>query len=133
MANLEWTSILHIGLPKIDEQHKKLIGYSNSLLQAMVAGKGKEALSDLFEDLLDYTDYHFADEVQYMTLIGYPELDEHKLAHKKIINELGHLREKLFNGDGVSPEQALDFLNDWIIKHIMGMDSRIGDFANNRS
>lgn len=133
MATVEWTTVLDIGLPTLDEQHKKLISYFSTLLLAIEDGKGEEVLAELFEKLLDYTTSHFSEEEQYMTLIGYPEIDAHKAAHKKLLIDVGHFREKLLTGGDVTPDQAVEFMNGWIIAHIMVMDTRIGDFAKNRS
>lgn len=133
MAEMKWTTVLALGLPKLDEQHKELISYSNSLLQAMINGMGKEVLELLFEKLGDYTDHHFTDEEQYMEQIGYPDLEPHKTAHKKLLIDLNHFREKVLSDQGLAPEKALDFLNGWIINHIMAMDNRIAEFANKRS
>lgn len=129
MPQIEWTDVLDIGLPEIDTQHKKLISFSNGLLQAMVNGMGNDMLEGLFEELLDYTTYHFADEEKYMEDIGYPDIDAHKAAHKKLINDVSEFRERLLGGNGVSPSEALDFINNWIIKHIMAIDSQVGQFA----
>ena len=129
MTQVEWTMVLDIGLPELDKQHKKLISYSNDLLMAMVNGQGKDVLEELFEDLLDYTDHHFAEEERYMESIGYPELEAQIKAHRKLRIDVGHFREKILSGQTVTPSQALDFVNGWIIKHIMDMDTRVGVFA----
>ncbi len=55
---IDWTDVLDIGLPEIDRQHRKLISLSNSLIQAMTIGKGKDVLSEFFEELKAYTVYH---------------------------------------------------------------------------
>ena len=129
MSQIDWTDVLDIGLPKLDEQHRKLISFSNSLIQAMTIGMGKEVLDDLFTELLDYTSYHFSDEEEYMERIGYPHLEAHKVEHRKLIQKVTEFRIKLIPEPSVSPSEALDFINGWIINHIMEMDSQIGVFA----
>ena len=133
MEQVAWTTFLDIGLPELDQQHKKLIAYSNDLLGAMVHGRGKDVLEDFFEDLLDYTDYHFTEEEAYMASIGYPDLEGHQKAHRKLRIDVGHFREMVLSGQPYTPKQALNFINGWIIKHIMDMDTRVGTFAKNRS
>jgi len=128
MSHIAWTDVLDIGLPQLDDQHKKLITLSNSLIQAMAVGKGADVLQLLFEELKGYTAYHFEDEERYMEQIGYPDLDEHKALHIELINQVDEFRKKLL-GSGVSPDHALDFINEWIIKHIMDEDVEIGKFA----
>lgn len=132
MTQLDWTDVLDIGLPTLDDQHRKLISYSNSLIQAMVLGKGKDVLGTLFDELKEYTVYHFTDEERYMEEIGYPHTEEHKLLHKLLIKRVDDFRDKRLYS-GLMPSEALDFINDWIIKHIMKEDARIGQFAKSRS
>ncbi len=131
MAQLDWTSILNIGVTKIDEQHKQLISLSNSLIQAMTIGKGNEVLTTLFEELKAYTLYHFEDEEKYMASMNYPQLENHKVIHTKLIEQVDTFRNELLAGE-VTPNQALDFVNDWIIEHIMDVDAQIGEFARNQ-
>jgi hemerythrin len=133
MTQERWATILDIGLPELDEQHKELIGYSNELLRAMADGHGKDVLEELFEKLLDYTDYHFAAEEAYMDSIGYPEAELHKKTHRKLRIDVGHFREKILSGQPFTPQQALDFINGWIVRHIMEMDTRVSVFAKKES
>ncbi|WP_319471228.1 bacteriohemerythrin [uncultured Pseudodesulfovibrio sp.] len=128
---IDWTDVLDIGLPEIDRQHRKLISLSNSLIQAMTIGKGKNVLSEFFEELKAYTVYHFHDEEKYMQDIGYPQFEQHRKAHGELIRQVDDFRTGLMAGE-VTPDQALDFINGWIINHIMNMDSQIGIFAKNR-
>ena len=44
MALLNWSSELSVGIPKIDQQHQKLVGFLNELYDAMQAGKGRDVL-----------------------------------------------------------------------------------------
>ncbi len=133
MTQLNWTDILDIGLPKVDEQHKQLIALSNSLIQAMINGMGNDVLDDIFTELREYTLTHFADEEAYMEEIGYPQLTEQKQAHKKLTDDVDAFRIRLLeDSNAVSPNEVLDFINNWLIKHIMEMDSQIGIFAKSR-
>jgi hemerythrin-like metal-binding protein len=129
MSEIAWTDALDIGLPLVNEQHKELIALSNSLIQAMINGMGRDVLAELFRELRDYTSYHFDAEEKYMEKIHYPELDHQKAAHRKLKDEVDEFSTRLLGGQGVAPTEALDFINDWIIKHILEMDSRIGVYA----
>ncbi|MEF2232362.1 MAG: hemerythrin family protein [Pseudodesulfovibrio sp.] len=133
MTHVEWTVVLDTGLPRLDEQHKKLIAYSNDLLRAIADGRGKDVLGTFFESLLDYTASHFEEEEQYMESVGYPDSEAHRAAHRRLLIDVGAFREMLLGGQEVGPEKALEFINGWIIRHIMVMDSRIGEFVRTRA
>lgn len=132
MSQIDWTDVLDIGLPEIDGQHKHLIDLSNGLIQAMVSGMGLDVLDGLLKDLRDYTQTHFADEEAYMESINYPKLPEQKKMHAQLIREVEDFSERFHGNQAVSPNEVLDFMNGWIIKHIVEMDSQIGAFAKNQ-
>jgi hemerythrin len=44
MAFLNWSSELSVGIPKIDQQPQKLVGFLNELYDDMQAGKGRDVL-----------------------------------------------------------------------------------------
>lgn len=128
MSEISWSNVLDIGLPVVDEQHKELIALSNGLIQAMVNGMGNDVLEDIFKELRDYTQKHFSEEEKYMEEINYPGLAGQKAAHAQLIADVDEFH-ILLESKSVTPNQALDFINDWIIKHIMEMDSKIGEYA----
>lgn len=132
MSQIDWTDVLDIGLPTIDEQHKELIGLSNSLIQAMINGMGSDVLEETVAELCEYTRSHFADEEAYMAEIDYPGLAEQKAAHAKLAAEVDQLKQRIVAGEQMSPNDMLDFINNWIVTHIMEMDSQIGIFAKAR-
>ena len=129
MPQIDWTDTLDVGLPAIDKQHKELISLSNSLLQAMVHGMGADILKDLFQELREYTFTHFSEEEVYMESINYPQIEKQKAAHKELADAVDQFRYKLLAGTAVTPNEALDFMNGWIIKHIKEMDTQIGVYA----
>lgn len=131
MTHIDWNPKLTIDLPTIDEQHKKLIDLSNGLLQAMVNGMGQDVLEDLFKELREYTDYHFKDEEKLMQEMGYPGLADQQAAHKSLIEDVDKFHEQLMR-DELSPNDALGFINEWIVNHIQEMDSKVADYAKNR-
>lgn len=131
MIQVNWEKIQHIGLPVLDEQHGKLIALCNSLIRAMTLGKGENTLKTVFNELNDYTVYHFTDEERYMKEIGYPHLKEHQYLHAVLIKKVNDFRDRLLYSK-VTPEEALAFLNNWIVTHIAEEDTRIGRYARRR-
>lgn len=129
MTPLDWTDVLDIGLPVIDEQHKQLFAISNDLLSAMEKGEGEAILSDIFTRLRKYTEYHFSEEEAFMQKIGYPDFQEHAAEHSKLLVRVNVLRKTLLESGDITPDQAADFISDWIIGHIMHRDSEVGTYA----
>ncbi len=57
-----WNNNFNTGLPKVDEQHQKLIQLLNSLASHIAFQSDIQKLSVIFDELVDYADYHFKTE-----------------------------------------------------------------------
>lgn len=132
MAFFNWNSEMSVGIPKIDQQHQKLVGFLNELYEAMQAGKGKDTLGKVLNDLLLYTKTHFAAEEQVMSTHRYPGYEDHKARHDKMARKVKDLHEQFRQGSLASPIQITNFLKDWLAKHIMETDKKYGPFLASR-
>lgn len=132
MAFFEWKDSYQTGIAKIDGQHRKLVDYLNELYDAMKAGKGKDALDDVFQGLLDYTKTHFAAEEGLMKLYRYPDYEAHKAVHDKLAAHVQKLYQQFQAGTISSPIQITNFLKDWLGKHIQGTDQKYAPFLKTK-
>lgn len=128
MAFLNWTEELSVGIPRIDQQHRKLVSLLNELYEAMQSGKGRDVLGKVLGELAGYTKTHFAAEEQIMAANGYPELQTHRDKHQKMAQKVMELNDQFRKGVLASPIQITNFLKDWLAKHIMETDRNYGPF-----
>ena len=70
MAKIEWSAGLEIGVPPIDEQHKRLVEMINELADSHSDGLASAAVETALADLVDYTVVHFDMEETFMEDIG---------------------------------------------------------------
>lgn len=130
MAFFEWKNDYSVGIAKIDEQHKILVGFLNELYESMKAGKGKETLDSVLINLVEYTKTHFATEESLFKLYKYPDYETHKQKHDKLTVYVLELKQKFDSGQISNPIQITNFLKDWLLKHIMGTDKLYVPFLN---
>lgn len=128
MALLEWSDNYSVGVELFDRQHKKLIDLINELNESMKKGEGKAKVGDIIDKLLNYAAEHFKSEEDYFSQYGYPEEQEHRKQHKSFVEDVTKFkldfdRDKLF----LSIE-VMNFLKDWLIKHILDSDKNYSDF-----
>jgi hemerythrin-like metal-binding protein len=124
------TFCVHIGV--IDMQHKKLVGMINELHKAMTEGHGKEKLGQVLSKLIDYTRMHFGTEEKLMQSHGYADYLAHKIEHDHLTSTVLDLQGKFkANEIGLSVE-VMEFLKDWLGKHILGSDKRYAPFLNSQ-
>ena len=76
----------------MDTQHRKLGEQVKALCEALKNGSTLNDLTGKLDDLLVFTDTHFADEEDLMRLYGYDGLDSHTQTHKRLFDTLASLR-----------------------------------------
>lgn len=131
---ITWTDGFSVGIQAIDDQHKILIDTINKLHEAMCAGRGREVIAEIYEELLDYTVYHFSTEKSLMHFYGYfgDELRQHRDEHKAFLKTSIALQRKLQAGDECLTIVTMNFLRDWWSEHILSTDQELGRFLRQK-
>jgi hemerythrin len=129
MAFMRWTEELSVN-DEIDAQHRRLFGIVNELHSSVTTGAERGALAKVFNELIDYTIYHFQTEEGYFARLGYPEADAHKREHDDLAAQVLRLQEQFAEGDLVISFELLDFLYDWLMKHTGDTDLKFKRFLN---
>lgn len=129
MEHVAWDEKMSVGVAVLDDDHKKLIDMFNALLKTGIAEKDRDSLSGLLGALSDYTKFHFAREEDLMENQGYPNLAQHKEAHRYFIDEV----QKLCQDNDDSNEMMLRIdlillLKEWLIEHIQNVDVQYKPF-----
>lgn len=132
MALVDWKDIYVVNVAEVDEQHKKLVALINELHQAMLVGKGKEVMSKILSDLVDYTVYHFGTEEKFFDQYEYPETELHKKQHKELTDQVLAVQKKYEAGEKVLTIDVMNFLRDWLHDHIVGSDKLFGPYLNSK-
>lgn len=132
MSLLNWSNAFCVGVKEIDDQHKKLVDMANRLNDAMQIGQGKEALAKILNELVDYTVYHFGTEERLMNQHQYPQQAAHKEEHKKLVHDVSTFKAKFEKGDAAITSEIMNFLRDWLTKHILQSDKLFAKDLNSK-
>ncbi len=124
---INWTDQYSVKVAKFDDQHKHLVQLINMMHDAMKSGKGKEVLKPTLEKLVKYTVEHFADEEREMKKSGYSGYLTHKYEHDKLTVTAKDLYNKVSKGETVLTMEVLQFLQDWLVNHIVKVDKQYVD------
>jgi len=98
----------------------------------LVRGAGREQVSKLLDQLIEFARMHFASEEQLMEQTGYPGLAEHRKLHHTILAQILESAHRLQYGEGVEMQSLLCYLRDWFLQHIEESDHQYGPWLNER-
>jgi len=124
---LHWDYTLTTGDELLDNQHRYLIQILNRLGTAINIGDGRENINRILGTLKFYADWHFGKEEQCMESYRCPAADRNKKSHSSFIEKYNQFHSE-YNDSGGSTELALkihEFIFDWIVKHILAVDSEL--------
>jgi hemerythrin-like metal-binding protein len=121
---MPWNDSLKVHVKLVDEQHKRLVDLINDLHRAMRSGKSNGEMGYILDELVDYTNVHFTDEEKLMEQAGYSDLENHKKVHRKLVQQVVDFQTKFHAGNTTMSMDIMDFLKDWLLKHINGTDKK---------
>ena len=133
MPLMEWGPKLSVGIREFDGEHQKLVGMVNDLFDAMNTGKGKDRLGPILDGLVSYTVSHFQHEERLMKSHGFPGFAAHKDEHDKLTHQVADIQSKFKGGATAALSvEVMNFLKNWLIKHILGTDKAYTAFLNGK-
>ncbi len=107
-----WVNDWNTGIDIIDEQHKRIVDYINALENANMATTGQ-----VIQELVDYTESHFAFEESLQSEAGYEFAVPHRATHAAFIKRLNTYQEDHRRGEEVAAK-LYAMLATWLIHHI---------------
>jgi len=132
MPFMPWSDEFVLGIDSIDEQHRWLVDTTNHLYDELASHHlRREELREILEGLVDYAVNHFITEEDLFNRYSYPNEDEHRMMHDKFSRHALELLLKFEKGDQISGE-VLEFLQEWLIKHILEEDRAYVSFLKEK-
>ena len=132
MALINWDNSFSVKVAEIDAQHQKLVKLVNALNDAMKQGKGKDAISIVLNELINYTATHFKTEEKYFDQFDYPHKDLHKIEHSNFVKKVLSFQNDFQSGRLGLSIDVLNFLVNWLKNHILVEDMKYSSFFNNK-
>ena len=123
----KWDDSFLIGIEELDHEHKLLIDDINKLHKELTMHDKKSEIEECLGDIYARMQAHFALEEHVMKEYGYKYFDEHKREHEELLGSYTECMVQFLNDTGVSSSNHIeDCLKDWVIKHIVTSDKKMG-------
>lgn len=132
MDDFSWDDKYCVGIEVIDTEHKKLVELINNLNDAIYAGQGCEVLEKVFNELVEYTKNHFSHEEELLKTNKYPDFKKHKKKHEELTEEVMDYQEQFASGMVFITMQVMEFLQNWLINHILDIDKKYAPFLKDK-
>lgn len=123
-----WNANFATGIDAIDRQHRKLVDLLNKLASHMAFGSDELTLYAVFDELADYTVYHFKTEEDiWQQNLGDDALTHaHQASHANFLAKVADVRAvsgALSREDAI--EELVTFLTHWLAFHILEDDTHM--------
>lgn len=125
-----WQDSFAIHVARMDDQHKRLIHIANRIMDHLYHNAEDASVAKAFDALVDYTNYHFAEEEKLLTLYNYPATETQHRIHQQLINQVIDYKEQILNGNVPNRAEFLNFIERWLVRHVLDEDRKYGIFLN---
>ena len=95
--HIEWSDSMSVNNGDLDFDHQRLIEIINRLWVADSLGN-RQIIEFVLDDLVNYTEFHFAREERLLEQIGFSDIERHVSIHKGIRRRLEDIRWEYFQG-----------------------------------
>jgi NNP family nitrate/nitrite transporter-like MFS transporter len=125
---ISWDKEFSVGIDAIDRQHIHLLSLINKIDAVIQEGGAYEQFAPVLNDLIEYTNRHFAHEEKLLDENHCPDLDRHKRSHDRLREELSRWREKVAKATTEDMHEHMLFLRIWFPGHILNVDKNDADY-----
>jgi len=133
LKTLEFVDALKTGAENIDKQHMALVDMINTLIESKDQNHTPESISLALTEMQKYVFVHFRDEEKYMQDNNFAGLEEHIKIHNVFENKVLEFKGLYEQGRTDLLEGVIEFLTDWLVAHIQGVDcAMVQEILGNR-
>ena len=124
-AYFHWTTSMDLGDTEINRQHRRLVDLANEVHRLRQQSLGSASARRIIDALASYTVTHFAYEERALEQTGYPQLEQHRLEHRRLVEQVLAFKSRIDRGESVGSE-LLEFVKQWLTQHILKSDRAYG-------
>jgi hemerythrin len=132
MAFVKWSPNLSVGIDFMDADHQQLMTLLIELHDLVGPGHAKAPAIEKLDELIEFSQQHFRLEERLMKENSYRKFEQHKALHEALLQEIAELRQRLISAETDLGPEVMDFLKDWLIRHILEADKHFGGFLEGR-
>ena len=125
---ISWNEEFSVGVDAIDREHTRMLSLINSIDEVIQDSGTYEQFAPVLDELIEYTNRHFAHEEKLMDENHCPDVDRHKKSHNRLREELLRWKEKVAEARTEDMNEHMLFLRIWFPGHILNVDKKDADY-----
>ncbi len=125
---IEWNDKYNVNISVIDGDHSIFTDIINKAIVAEQHNNSEEKVKDVLKEMTMYALSHFSTEEAYMIEFGYPKLQHHKEEHHVFTIRTNAYLNRVINGDYQIAGEILEYLKQWLARHIQVTDKKYIDY-----
>lgn len=111
-----------------DAEHRVQVELLKELCDAVQKDSPPSVISDIFQQLVDYSKAHFLSEELLMRQMSYDDYEDHVSDHMRMLDALDEIAAAQASGKSVLVSDKAESILMFITKHIATRDQRFADF-----
>ena len=119
---MKWDGSFAIGIKVIDQQHRQIFERLLAIENSVTKRDPWHIMRFLLSQLAESMKFHLAVEEALLEVTRYPDLQEHRDAHAKIIELMDDLEAKLQRNTAGDSDNLVGFFENWFIRHVLSSD-----------
>ena len=122
MPHLVWSEDFMVGIPEVDDEHRRLVDACNRVHDAFWDPDARASVGPTLRRLIDDMERHAAIEEALLAANGAPRLEEHRNEHAALVRELSAYLAAFGPSREFYAVQFIGFLGQWLQLHILEID-----------
>jgi hemerythrin len=126
---IAWNDMLSVGVPEMDDEHRRFIARVNDLNKAIIESEDKATVERTMAMMLAEAAHHFEHEQELLARWNYPETGEHTAKHAELTAQFDRVMQEFADTD-ISFVWALKGLHvkQLLVEHLLKDDMKYRDF-----
>lgn len=124
MPLFSWKEEYSVHVPELDEHHKILMDIINRIYDNCLQTDIVDCIGPKIQELVDYSEYHFKAEEDYMQRVEYFESEDHVEQHSTFIFKIRELQQAYADNEMELTKSLIVFLGKWLLHHVFEEDRK---------
>ena len=133
MKLMEWDRAVECGVEAIDDDHKRLVEFMNTIYAEMMTGEGAGDVESLLSKIATLMEGHFAEEETLMVKSAFAQTASHQRMHREMLERISLLRRSLQGGRADIGREIFEHLATYLRDHMLKADLLLADHVMGRN